>query len=101
MQCRRGPATVTGSCTRAQLTPLTEVGKAGTRAVANTSPEPFSNWALSLVEDAFAIGLTYAAIQHPRLALAVATCLLVAIIAFATVLIRAARSRLGRRSSHV
>ncbi len=79
----------------------THLGKAGTRAVANTSPEPFSNWALSLVEDAFAIGLTYAAIQHPLLALAVAICLLVAIIAFATVLIRAARSRLGRRSSHV
>ncbi len=79
----------------------THLGKAGTRAVANTSPEPFSNWALSLAEDALAIGLTYAAIQHPLLALAVAICLLVAIIAFATVLIRAVRRRFGRRSSHV
>jgi uncharacterized protein DUF4126 len=79
----------------------THLGKAGTRAVANTSPEPFSNWALSLGEDAIAIGLTYFAIQHPLLALAIAVILLVAIIACATVLIRAARSRFGRRPSQV
>jgi Domain of unknown function (DUF4126) len=77
----------------------THLGKAGTRAVANTSPEPFSNWALSLGEDAIAIGLTYFAIQHPLLALAIAVFLLVAIVACATVLLRSARSRFGRRSS--
>ena len=79
----------------------THLGKAGTRAIANTSPEPFSNWALSLGEDAVAIGLTYFAIQHPLLAVAIAVVLLAAIVAFATVLIRAARSRLGRHSSRV
>ena len=79
----------------------THLGKAGTRAVANTSPEPFSNWALSLGEDAVAIGLTYFAIQHPLLALAIAVVLLGAIIVFATVLFRAARSRLWRHSSQV
>jgi hypothetical protein len=79
----------------------THLGKAGTRAVANTSPEPFSNWALSLGEDAVAIGLTYFAILHPVLALTVAVILLVVIIAFATVLFRAARRRFWRRSSHV
>jgi Domain of unknown function (DUF4126) len=79
----------------------THLGKAGTRAVANTSPEPFSNWALSLGEDAIAIGLTYFAIQHPFLALAIAVSLLVAIVACATVLIRAAGSRFGRRPSQV
>jgi hypothetical protein len=73
----------------------THLGKAGTRAVANTSPEPFSNWALSLGEDAIAIGLTYFAIQHPLLALAIAVFLLVAIVACATVLLRSARSRFG------
>ena len=77
----------------------THLGKAGTRAVANTSPEPFSNWALSLGEDAIAIGLTYFAIQHPLLALAIAVLLLVAIVVCATVLLRSARSRFGRRSS--
>ena len=79
----------------------THLGKAGTRAVANTSPEPFSNWALSLGEDAIAIGLTYFAIQHPLLALVIAVILLVAIVACATVLIRAVRSRFGRRPSQV
>src|SRR5919112_459307 len=41
--------------------------KAGTRAVANTSPEPFSNWALSLAEDAFVIGLSTLALKFPLL----------------------------------
>jgi hypothetical protein len=79
----------------------THLGKAGTRAVANTSPEPFSNWALSLSEDALAIGLTYFAIQYPLLALAIAVFLLVGILACATVLIRAVRRRLRRHSPSV
>lgn len=74
----------------------THLGKAGTRAVANTSPEPFTNWALSLAEDAVAIGLTYFAIQHPLLALAIAVALLGLIAAFAVVLIRALRRRFAR-----
>src|SRR5581483_8845580 len=40
----------------------THLTKAGARAAANTSPEPFSNWALSLLEDAFAVGLSYGAL---------------------------------------
>jgi hypothetical protein len=39
--------------------------KAGTRAVINHSPEPFSNWAASITEDVGAIGLLYLAWQHP------------------------------------
>lgn len=74
----------------------THLGKAGTRAVANMSPEPFSNWALSLGEDALAVALTYFAIQHPLLALAIAAALLVLIAAFAVVLIRALRRRFTR-----
>src|SRR5215213_8535409 len=35
----------------------THFTKAGTRAVANTSPEPFSNWILSITEDVFVVGL--------------------------------------------
>jgi hypothetical protein len=41
--------------------------KATTRAAANTSPEPFSNWALSTVEDAVAITLSWLAATHPIL----------------------------------
>jgi hypothetical protein len=67
--------------------------KAGARAVANTSPEPVSNWALSLVEDLVAIGLAYFATEHPVLALAITAFLLVLILVFAAVLIRAVRRR--------
>ena len=35
----------------------THFTKAGTRAAANTSPEPFSNWILSLGEDVLVVGL--------------------------------------------
>lgn len=41
--------------------------KASTRAAANTSPEPFSNWILSLTEDAVAIGLSWMASTYPLL----------------------------------
>jgi hypothetical protein len=75
----------------------THLGKAGARAAANTSPEPFSNWALSLGEDLLAVGVTYLAIEHPWAALAIALVLLSAIVVFATVLIRALRRRFRRR----
>ncbi len=39
--------------------------KAGTRALANTSPEPFSNIGLSLGEDALATGGLLLALAHP------------------------------------
>ena len=39
--------------------------KAGSRAVINTSPEPFSNWAASLTEDVAVGGLLWLAIAHP------------------------------------
>lgn len=39
--------------------------KASTRVAANTSPEPFSNWALSFMEDAFVIGLGLLALKYP------------------------------------
>jgi len=39
--------------------------KAGTRALINTSPEPFTNWAASIAEDAMVIGGVWAALHHP------------------------------------
>ena len=77
----------------------THVTKSGTRAAVNTSPEPFSNWFLSLAEDIFVVGFSYVALQHPIAALAVATALLVVIAAFASVLIRAMRRRFRRRTA--
>jgi hypothetical protein len=39
--------------------------KASARAAVNTSPEPFSNWALSFGEDLLAVWLTWLATAHP------------------------------------
>ena len=39
--------------------------KAGSRALINTSPEPFSNWAASLGEDALVVTGLWAAVAHP------------------------------------
>lgn len=45
--------------------------KATVRAAANTSPEPFTNWTLSIIEDVFAIGAIVFAVIHPVAILAV------------------------------
>ena len=39
--------------------------KAGSRAVINTSPEPFSNWAASFTEEAAVLGGLWAMFLHP------------------------------------
>lgn len=51
--------------------------KASTRVAANTSPEPFSNWVLSVIEDVLAIGITTLAMTHPILAGGIVLLLLV------------------------
>lgn len=56
---------------------LAHGGKASARAVVNTSPEPFSNVAVSTVEDVATTGLLYLAYSHPLAAGAVAAVLLV------------------------
>lgn len=43
--------------------------KAGTRAAANTSPEPFSNLGLSVAEDITAAGLLWLVLTYPLVAL--------------------------------
>lgn len=74
--------------------------KTSTRAVANTSPEPFSNWLLSLGEDIFVVGLGYLALMYPVAALVVAGALLVAILLFAAVIIRTVRRWFRRQLTH-
>lgn len=69
----------------------THVTKAGTRAVANASPEPFSNWLLSLSEDGFVLLLAYLALHYPRVTLVVCLVLLALIGVFFVTLVRAAR----------
>lgn len=57
--------------------------KAGTRALVNTSPEPFSNWTLSITEDVLAIGGIWAALNYPEVTLGL---MIVAIILMAWML---------------
>lgn len=51
--------------------------KAGSRLAINSSPEPFSNTAVSLGEDVTVLGVVVLAIEHPWLALGVSVVLLV------------------------
>ncbi|MGH6787432.1 MAG: DUF4126 domain-containing protein [Novosphingobium sp.] len=55
---------------------LAHGGKAGARAVVNTSPEPFSNIAVSALEDVATGGLLYLAYAYPVAAAGVAAVLL-------------------------
>lgn len=54
--------------------------KASTRVAANASPEPFSNWALSLIEDVFVVALGVITLKYPLIALGVSAAILLAMI---------------------
>ena len=47
------------------ITAATHTAKAGSRAMINTSPEPFSNWGASLAEDIAVFAGLWAALAHP------------------------------------
>jgi hypothetical protein len=57
---------------------LSHGAKAGTRAVVNTSPEPFSNIGVSLLEDGLSAGGLWLTLTHPIIALVIAVSLLLA-----------------------
>ena len=71
----------------------THFSKAGTRAVANASPEPFTNWILSISEDIFVVGLGFLALKHPAAAAVVVLGCVVMILMCAAWIIRAVRRR--------
>lgn len=71
--------------------------KTSTRAAANTSPEPFSNWGLSIGEDLFVVGLGYLALQYPEVTLLVVAVLLALIALFAVVIVRTVKRWFRRR----
>lgn len=70
--------------------------KAGSRAVVNTSPEPFSNSIISLMEDLLVFALGLLALLFPIVALIVVGALLFVILYFSVRLFRAARRRMQR-----
>jgi hypothetical protein len=61
-----------GGATAATL----HAAKSGTRILANTSPEPFSNSVLSLTEDGAVLGMLWLLFFHPLLSLLVVACFL-------------------------
>ncbi|HJN43031.1 MAG: hypothetical protein CL477_10290 [Acidobacteria bacterium] len=72
--------------------------KASTRAAANTSPEPVSNWVLSLAEDGFVVALGILTMTYPVAAFAVTSVLVLLMLLFLGTISRAAWRWLGRRS---
>jgi Domain of unknown function (DUF4126) len=67
-------------------------GKTAVRAAITPSPEPFSNIALSLGEDALALGLTWLATRHPYTAAALVFIFVVIIVVLARFVIKALRA---------
>jgi hypothetical protein len=78
------------------LAASTHFTKSGTRVVANASPEPFTNWALSLGEDVFVVSLGFLALKYPAIAAIVVIVALAIIVALSAWIIRALRRRFFR-----
>jgi hypothetical protein len=70
--------------------------KASIRMAANTSPEPFSNFLLSTVEDIFTIGLAALAAFHPVVILAIVLVFVLLLVWLAPKVLRAIRRMLGQ-----
>ena len=86
------------------LAATSHVAKATTRAAVNTSPEPFSNLALSFLGDAVVPGALWLAFAHPVVALivlAIATLSMVAIIALLMKFLRGLIAKMRGRDDGV
>ncbi len=75
----------------ASLAAAAHVTKSGTRLIINTSPEPVSNFLVSLAEDAGAFGLAYVSLAHPGIGLVITALLLLAIAAVLPLIVRTVR----------
>ena len=81
------------------LTAGTHFGKAGTRAVANTSPEPFTNIALSLAEDTMVAGGLALAIANPIIFLVLLAIFVVALVVLIRFILKGLTTVISRLSS--
>jgi len=73
----------------ASLASAAHLTKAGTRLLVQMSPEPFSNVAISFVEDIFAIGYTYLTLLHPQWSFFLTLLLMIGVVTCVPVLYRA------------
>jgi hypothetical protein len=67
-------------------------GKTAARVAVTPSPEPLSNIGLSLAEDAAAISITWLIAHHPIIATSIALILIVVIVLFVRLVLRAVRA---------
>ena len=70
--------------------------KASTRVAANASPEPFSNWLLSFLEDAFVLGLGLIALKYPVVALVITILIIIMIVLALRWIVRTLRGIMQR-----
>ena len=82
------------------LAASTHFSKAGTRVMANASPEPFTNWILSIGEDAFVVGLGVLALKYPAAAAIVVIVCVAVIVSFAAVIVKLVRRRFAPVASN-
>lgn len=77
------------------LTAATHLAKSGTRAAVNTSPEPFSNAALSLSEDVLVLAGAWLAVEHPMAFLALLAVFLLLAVLLLRMILRGLRRMLS------
>jgi hypothetical protein len=78
------------------LTAGTHFGKAGTRAAVNTSPEPFSNIGLSLVEDTAVAGGLALAVANPMVFLVLLLLFVIALVVLIRFILKGLQSLIRR-----
>jgi len=74
-------------------------GKTAARAAVTPSPEPFSNFALSVAEDGFTIFVTWFATRHPFIAAGIVLLMIAVIVILIRVVIRALGALFRPRTS--
>jgi hypothetical protein len=74
---------------------LAHGGKMAARAAVTPSPEPFSNFALSLAEDGFAVFITWLATHHPFVAAGLVLVLLAILVTVIRWILRALKALLA------
>ena len=91
-------ATLAAAILGGSLAAGSHLAKSGSRALINTSPEPFSNWAASFGEELTVGTLLWLAFAHPLAALVVLACLVALMAWLIPKLWRFIRGAFGRRA---
>jgi hypothetical protein len=84
----QGAMTMVAALLGGTLATSSQLAKSTTRAAINTSPEPFSNIGMSLVEDATAVGALWLATQHPHVFAVLLTLTVIALAVLTWVLLK-------------